>query len=201
MEMNIITQERVGGKVLKALKDEGLMNRDAAEIFGINPTYLSMISKSSYFHKVPRKAWEVMHDWDVTGKPLREFKSPLRKQAEEAEAQQAQEGIPQMREASPLPNMEDRTLKSKELLEIDLQAPALTSKEKKQKTAQRLRKEFEKNKPPKKSLSLLHSRPGDETITIPRKGEKVDLSKIDIRTGALVTFEVFDNEIQIRIRR
>lgn len=201
MEMNIITQGRVGGQVLKALKNEGLMNREAAEIFGINPTYLSMISKSSYFHKVPRKAWEVMHDWMNTGKPLKEFKSPLKKEEETAETHQAQQGLPQMREASPLPNMEDRTLKSEKLLEIDLQAPVLTSKEKKQKTAQRLRKEFEKNKPSKKEAEPPALKAEDETIILSHEGKKVDLSEIDIRTGRRITIEWIGDKITINIQR
>ena len=189
MEMNTITQERVAGRVLAALKEEGLMNKEAADIFGFSPTYLSSIGKTTGYHHVPMKAWTVMHDWDITGKPLREFKSPLKKEVE------AEEPALQPQQTAPAP------------APAPVKPPTPDQKKKQQKkmlTAAHLRSKFEaaqpKPKPEPKPEPARHQ-PGEETITIPRQSEKVDLGQIDMRTGALVTFEVFYNEIVIKIRR
>jgi len=194
MKMNEITMEKVAEQVLAAITKEGLMNKEAAEIFGFSPVYLSCIGKKKSWHHLSKKAWEIMHDWSQQGVTIREYKSPL-KEAEEAEANEAEKIIQQAVGAAD------------KLLEIDAQAqtlaPSSTPKEKKKEKAERLRKHYERSRPPKKEpkSEASQSKPEQETITISREGHKVDLSNIDIRTGALVSFEVLDNEILIKIRR
>ena len=187
-KMNEITMEKVADLVFAAITKEGLMNKEAAEIFGFSPVYLSCIGKKKSWHHLSKKAWEIMHDWSQLGIPPREYKSPL-KEAEEADAIEAEKIIQQAVGAAD------------KLLEIDRKEPAPDPKQKKKQTAERLRKEFDKSKPPKREPQPPASQPKEETITISREGHKVDLSNIDIRTGALVSFEVFDNEILIKIRR
>ena len=87
--MNVEIQQRVAERVLLALEQEKLMNKEAAEIFGFSPIYLSFIKRRTEFHKAPRKAWEAMHDWSQTGEALKSFKSPLKAAAELTEAEQA----------------------------------------------------------------------------------------------------------------
>ena len=194
--MNETTMEKVADLVFAAIAKEGLMNKGAAEIFGFSPVYLSCIVKKKSWHHVSKRAWEIMHDWSQLGIPLKEYKSPLR-EAEAAEDGEAEKIVQEAVQAAD------------QLLEIDRQDPAQTPtptrEEKKKEKADRLRKHYERSRPPKKEpkSEAPQSKPkaAEETITISRDGHKVDLSNIDIRTGALVSFEVFDNEILIKIRR
>ena len=89
MEMNVEIQQRVAERVLQALEQEKLMNKEAAEIFGFSPIYLSFIKRRTEFHKTLRKAWEAMHDWSQSGETLKSFKSPLKAVEELTEAEQA----------------------------------------------------------------------------------------------------------------
>lgn len=189
MEINKYTKERLAFKLLKAMNDEHLMNKEVAEIIETDAASMSYMKRVENHDKISQRVWKNIHDWDDSGKPLREYKSPLRKQAEEAEASDAEKII---QEAGKVVD---------QLLELDPQAPALTSKEKKQKTAQRLRKEFEKSRPSKKEPEPTASKPEDETIILSHEGKKVDLSEIDIRTGRRITIEWIGDKITINIQR
>jgi type IV secretory pathway VirB10-like protein len=204
MEMNIEIQQRVAGRVLLALEHEKLMNKEAAEIFGFSPIYLSFIKRRTEFHKTPRKAWEAMHDWVNAGVPLRGYKSPLNAAEEVAEAEQAAV------EAEALTKQQEQQQAAEAPAP---EAPPLTKEEKKARKAARIRELYERSKPPKKGPKpedVMHpdpdkqpepgAQPGQpDTLIISREGDKVDLSKISLRTGTTIfTAEVTDNEIIIR---
>lgn len=201
MEMNVEIQQRVAERVLLALEQEKLMNKEAAEIFGFSPIYLSFIKRRTEFHKTPRKAWEVMHDWAQAGVTLKSFKSPLKAEVELTEAERP------AKEAEEYMKTQDHATAPAP------EAPPLTKEEKKAQKAARLRKLYERSKPPKrgpKPEDVMHpdpdkqpepgAQPGQpDTIVISREGDKVDLSKINLRTGTTIfTAEVTDNEIIIR---
>lgn len=204
MEMNVEIQQRVAERVLQALEQEKLMNKEAAEIFGFSPIYLSFIKRRTEFHKAPRKAWEVMHDWSQTGETLKSFKSPLKAAAELTEAEQAAQ------EAEAYMKSQDQAQASTAPAP---EPPPLTKEEKKAQKIARIRELYERSKPPKKAPKPEEGKPADpagqpapesqpgqpDTIIIPRGGDKVDLSKISLRTGTTIfTAEVTDNEIIIR---
>lgn len=202
MEMNVEIQQRVAERVLHALENEKLMNKEAAEIFGFSPIYLSFIKRRTEFHKTPRKAWEVMHDWSQTGETLKSFKSPLKAAAELTEAEQA------AREAEAYMKKQEETQATAPPAP---EVPLLTNEEKKAKKAARIRELYERSKPPKKAPKPDAGKPPEpaadgpidpeqpDSIIIPRGGDKVDLSKINLRTGTTIfTAEVTENEIIIR---
>ena len=204
MEMNVEIQQRVAERVLLALEQEKLMNKEAAEIFGFSPIYLSFIKRRTEFHKAPRKAWEAMHDWSQTGETLKSFKSPLKAAEELTEAEQA------AKEAEAYMKAQDQAQASTAPAP---EPPPLTKEEKKAQKAARLRAAYERSRPPKKDPKPEEGKPADpagqpaaegqpgqpDTIIIPRGGDKVDLSKISLRTGTTIfTAEVTDNEIIIR---
>lgn len=202
MEMNVEIQQRVAERVLHALENEKLMNKEAAEIFGFSPIYLSFIKRRTEFHKTPRKAWEVMHDWSQTGETLKSFKSPLKAAEELTEAEQA------AKEAEAYMKAQDQAQASTAPAP---ETPPLTKEEKKAQKAARIRELYERSRPPKKDPKPDAGKPPEpvadgltqpgqpDTIVIPRGGDKVDLSRINLRTGTTIfTAEVTDNEIIIR---
>ena len=197
--MNVEIQQRVAERVLQALEHEKLMNKEAAEIFGFSPIYLSFIKRRTEFHKTPRKAWEVMHDWAQAGVTLKSFKSPLKVVEELTEAEQAAKEAEAYMKAQATPEQTPAP-----------ETPPLTKEEKKAQKAARLRKLYERSRPPKRDPKPEPDKPQEpagqptpeaqpDTIIIPRGGDKVDLSKINLRTGTTIfTAEVTDNEIIIR---
>lgn len=199
MEMNVEIQQRVAERVLQALEQEKLMNKEAAEIFGFSPIYLSFIKRRTEFHKAPRKAWEAMHDWAQLDVPLRGYKSPLKAAEEQSEAEQA------AREAEALTKQQEQQQAAEAPAP---EAPPLTKEEKKTKKAAHLRELYKRSKPPKKDPKPEEGKftepegvPGQSggTFIIPRGGDKADPSIISLRTGTVIfTAEVTDNEIIIR---
>lgn len=201
--MNVITMERVAGVVLKALKDENLMGKEAAAILDISPVYLSCIGNSKSYHHVSKGAWQVMHDWAQLGIPLKGFKPEANAGEEMSEAERA------AKEAEAYMKAQDQAQATPEQTPDPPvpETPPLTKEEKKAKKAARIRELYERSKPPKKdpkpgkgSSPDQESQPGQpDTLIISREGDKVDLSKINLRTGTTIfTAEVTDNEIIIR---
>jgi len=198
--MNVITMERVAGVVLKALKDENLMGKEAAAILDISPVYLSCIGNSKSYHHVSKRAWQVMHDWAQLGVPLKGFKPEAKVGEEMPEAEQA------AKEAEAYMKAQGQAQATPEQTPAP-ETPPLTKEEKKAKKAARIRELYERSKPPKKDPKpedVTQPEPGaqpgqPDTLIISREGDKVDLSKINLRTGTTIfTAEVTDNEIIIR---
>lgn len=72
MEINEITQERIADKLLSAMKREGLMSKEVAKIFDVPPSYMSSLVRNR--DNVPQPAWIKFRDWEISGKPLRDWK-------------------------------------------------------------------------------------------------------------------------------
>ena len=71
-EINEITQERIADAVLSAMKWEGLMNREVAEILNVTPADMSYIKRHK--KKVSQPVWAKLRAWMISGVPLREYK-------------------------------------------------------------------------------------------------------------------------------
>jgi len=71
-KINEITQERIADAVLSAMKREALMNKEVAEIIGISPMDMSNIKRHT--EHVSQPTWAKLHDWLITGLPLRDYK-------------------------------------------------------------------------------------------------------------------------------
>ena len=76
MEINEITMERIAEKVLSAMKREGLMNKEVAEIFDCSPADLSHLKRSDCYNKISNRIKESMRAWYYSDKPLRGYTLP-----------------------------------------------------------------------------------------------------------------------------
>ena len=74
MEINEITMERIAEKVLSAMKREGLMNREVAEIFDVPASYMTDVNKRP--EKISMPFMEKIRAWSISGKPLRGYRPP-----------------------------------------------------------------------------------------------------------------------------
>lgn len=61
-------------RVLNAMKEENLSNKEAADAIGIPGNYLSMIKNPKQWPKCPAKAWEAALRWVNSGQRLLEYK-------------------------------------------------------------------------------------------------------------------------------
>ena len=80
MEINEITQERIADKLLSAMKREGLMSKEVAKIFDIPASYMSSLIRNR--DNVPQPAWVKFRDWEISGKPLRDYKMTREEKAD-----------------------------------------------------------------------------------------------------------------------
>jgi len=74
--MNDIIKERISLKLANALKDEGITQKEASEILGLNSIYYpSMIisGRSNQWVKVSAKAWEQVRGWVCSGETLKNY--------------------------------------------------------------------------------------------------------------------------------
>lgn len=66
--------EKYADKLLSAMKREGLMNKEVAEIFHVFPSYMTNMSKRP--EKVPVRFMEMIREWAISGKPLKDYQPP-----------------------------------------------------------------------------------------------------------------------------
>jgi len=71
-EINELTQERITDAVLSAMKREGLMNKEVAEIIGISAVDMSTLRRRP--ENVSHPTWAKLRNWMISGTPLREYK-------------------------------------------------------------------------------------------------------------------------------
>jgi hypothetical protein len=150
MEMNNLTKERVAGKVLAAIEAEGLMNKEVAEIFNTDAASMSHLKRPEHYKLISTRVWDIMHDWDITGKPIRGYKAPVKEPGK---------GATESLQATPA-------------------APVITPD--KQAIAKKARKQNERHHTP---------------------GGKVETEKINIKTGVLISIEVFEDYVNLKIKR
>ena len=155
-ELNDFTMERIAGKVIAAIENEKLINKEAAEILGFSPTYLSNIKRSDGFKHIPRKAWEVMHDFVNSGKPLKEYKSLIKQEVEDAQQPELPVTTTVM---PPVPRL-------KYILTKDPEPKKRGPKTDKVVTAKKLREEFNASKAEQKKPEELDPKTGTLLATI-----------------------------------
>lgn len=74
--MDQIKQKELSNALTKALKDEHLWSRDAAQLLNINPVYVNWMLNPKYFDKPGSTAWKRVEDWAKTGDQLSSYKFP-----------------------------------------------------------------------------------------------------------------------------
>jgi len=181
--------EKYADKLLEAMKAEKLMNKEVAEIFGVPASYMSDMRKHP--EKVTDPFMEKIRAWAISGKPLRDYKISMPPDTEAADINQRQAD-----EARDKAEMKFRSkLAVKGLLRehreetaaaieqsVDTESPNVSSTAR-QEIAAAIRKEYEAVQP-------------DTKITVvARKDGKVDVSKLNPKTGQIVAAELeFDDD-------
>ncbi len=187
--MNKELYEKYADKLLEAMKAEKLMNKEVAEIFGVPASYMSDMRKHP--EKVSGLFMEKIRTWSISGKPLKDYRLPVAPDTEAAEINQQQAD-----EAREKAEMKFRSkLAVKGLVKkhhaetaaaiaqsIDTESPNVSSTAR-QEIAAAIRKEYEAVQP-------------DTKITVvARKDGKVDVSKLNPKTGQIVAAELeFDDD-------
>jgi len=183
--------EKYADKLLEAMRREGLMNKEAAEIFAVPASYMSDMRKHP--EKVSDPFMEKIRTWAISGKPLRDYKISMPPDTEAAAINQQQAD-----EARDKAEMKFRSkLAVKGLLRehreetaaaieqsVDTESPNVSSTaDVRQEIAAAIRKEYEAVQP-------------DTKITVvARKDGKVDVSKLNPKTGQIVAAELeFDDD-------
>ena len=84
MELNENSKERIALKVLAAMENEKLMNKEAAGIFDASPVYFSNLKhyaeKRDKPNYVPAGLWTALRAWYYSNKPLRGYKLPTQEE-------------------------------------------------------------------------------------------------------------------------
>jgi hypothetical protein len=182
--MNKELYEKYADKLLEAMKAEKLMNKEVAEIFGVPASYMSDMRKHP--EKVSGLFMEKIRTWSISGKPLREYKLPTSPDTEAAEINQQQAD-----EAREKAEMKFRSKLAVKALarehhaetaaaiaqSVDTESPNVSSTAR-QEIAAALRKEYDRQNPETEMKIVAH------------KDGKVDVSRLDPRTGQVAAYEL-----------
>lgn len=71
--MNDISKTNIQTKLVKAMAAENIGPSETARIFGIPPTYISMMKNQQAWDKCPKSAWEAVLLWINSGQGLKEY--------------------------------------------------------------------------------------------------------------------------------
>ena len=88
MEKNTLTFDKYADRLLTAMKEEKLMNREVAEIFDVPARYMTDVNKRP--EKISMPFMEKIRAWSISGKPLRDYKLPQAPDTEAAAINQQQ---------------------------------------------------------------------------------------------------------------
>jgi len=205
MRQNKEIFDKYADKLLSAMKREGLMNKEVAEIFHVFPSYMSNMTKHP--EKVPERFMEMIRTWAISDKPLRGYQPEDVPDLEAAEMNQQEAN-----EARDTAEMKFRSkLAVKGLLKNhkeDIAAAVAESVNTEEPTgdiqmsvipvdsygeptareqiAAALRKEFERQ--------TKEPQPQEVTVSVICKNDKVDVSRLDSRTGVIASAELFFDE-------
>ena len=183
--------EKYADKLLSAMKREGLMNKEVAEIFGVPASYMTDMRKHP--EKVAVPFMEKIRTWAISDKPLRGYKPPEAPDLEAADLnqQEADRERAEMKFRSKLAVKGLLKAHGKEVAEAVAESvnteetPATPFGEvstTREEIAAELRREFERQQPQ------------NEIVITAHKNGKVDVSRLDPRTGMLVS--AYEMEIE-----
>ncbi len=202
MKQNKEIFEKYADKLLTAMKAEKLMNKEVAEIFGVPAYYMTDTRKHP--ERIVMPFMEKIRTWAISGKPLRGYKLPDGPDLEAAEINQQEAD----RERAEMKFRSKLALKGLLREHSEEMAAAVgesvsteeamnepdPSPESKETIALHFRKEYEQAKRDLEGLAERLSKPQDEIKIVAHKNGKVDVSKLDPRTGALAAAELFFDE-------
>ena len=179
--------EKYADKLSTAMRIEKLMNKEVAEIFDVPASYMSNLPKHP--KKLSQPFVEKIRTWSISGKPLREYKLPETPETEAAAINQ--------QEADTIPTAELTTKSRKYLSKLAVRqlvkehaaetAAAIaegidTETDAKRQIVAALREEYERQN----SQQMPEPTPDSETKIVAHKNGKVDVSRLDARTGLII---------------
>ncbi len=177
--MNKELYEKYADKLLEAMKAENLMNKEVAEIFAVPASYMSDMRKHP--EKVTDPFMEKIRTWAISGKPLKDYRLPAVSEVQPVE-QEADRDRAEMKFRSKLAvkgllKQHREETAAAIALSVDTESPNVSSTAR-QEIAAAIRKEYEAVQP-------------DTKITVvARKDGKVDVSRLDPRTGQIAAVEM-----------
>ena len=177
--MNKELYEKYADKLLEAMKAEKLMNKEVAEIFGVPASYMSDMRKHP--EKVSGLFMEKIRTWSISGKPLREYKLPTSPDTEAAEINQQQ--ADEAREKAEMKFRSKLAVRAMAREHAAETAAAIaeginTEEPTKEDVAVEIREQYERVQPKTEMKIVAH------------KDGKVDVSRLDPRTGQIAAVEM-----------
>ena len=183
MKQNKEIFEKYADKLLSAMKREGLMNKEVAEIFGVPASYMSDMRKHP--EKVAVPFMEKIRTWSISGKPLREYKLPETPETEAAAINQ--QDADTARDTAEMKFRSKMAVKKLAKEHAAETAAAIaegidTETDAKRQIVAALREEYERQN----SQQMPEPTPDSETKIVAHKNGKVDVSRLDARTGLII---------------
>jgi hypothetical protein len=191
MRQNKEIFEKYADKLLSAMKREGLMNKDVAEIFAVPASYMSNLIKRP--EKTPMPFMEKVRTWDLSGKLLRGYKPPESTEPEPVTKTQEQK----VAELYTAIRKKRSTLAVKQLVKEHDAAEAAEIKEE---IAAAIAESVSTEEPTREEIAAdirqqyENVQPQEVTVSVICKNDKVDVSRLDSRTGVIASAELFFDE-------
>ncbi|HRC82062.1 MAG TPA: hypothetical protein PLF27_11835 [Sedimentibacter sp.] len=178
--MNKELYEKYADKLLEAMKAENLMNKEVAEIFDVPASYMSDMRKHP--EKVTEPFMEKIRTWAISGKPLREYKLPEAPDVDAAAITQQKLDDAERKFRSKLAVkklVKEHAAETAAAIaqSVDTESPNVSTTAW-QEIAAAIRKEYEA------------VQPQDEIKVVAHKDGKVDVSRLDPRTGQVAAYEL-----------
>lgn len=167
--------EKYGDKLSTAMRIEKLMNKEVAEIFDIPASYLSNLPKHP--EKLSQPFVEKIRTWSISGKPLRDYKLPEAPDTDAAAINQQK--------------LDDAERKFRSKLAVKALA-----REHAAETAAAIAKGINTEEPTKEDVAVEireqyeRVQPKTEMKIVAHKDGKVDVSRLDPRTGQIAAVEM-----------
>lgn len=183
MKQNKEIFEKYADKLLSAMKREGLMNKEVAEIFGVPAYYMTDTRKHP--ERIVMPFMERIRTWAISGKPLRGYKLPDGPDLEAAEInqQEADRERAEMKFRSKLAVKGLLKAHGKEVAEAVAES-VNTEEPTKREVATKMRKAYTRAQKPETT---------EEVTKVVTKGSKVDLSEINFRSGVKLVIEIYED--------
>ena len=175
--------EKYADKLSTAMRIEKLMNKEVAEIFDVPASYMSNLPKHP--EKLSQPFVEKIRTWSISGKPLREYKLPETPDTEAAAINQ--QDADTARDTAEMKFRSKMAVKKLAKEHAAETAAAIaegidTETDAKRQIVAALREEYERQN----SQQMPEPTPDSETKIVAHKNGKVDVSRLDARTGLII---------------
>ena len=167
--------EKYADKLLSAMKREGLMNKEVAVIFNVPASYMTGMGRHP--ENVPAPFMEKIRTWAISGKSLRDYRLPEAPDTDAAAITQQKLDDAQRKFDS---KMAVKRLAMEHIAETAAAiAEGINTKEPtKEDVAVEIREQYEMVQPKTEMKIVAH------------KDGKVDVSRLDPRTGQVAAYEL-----------